>query len=666
MSKIQRIFVANRGEICRRIGLTASRLGISTVMISESERLPEFLSAVIADFIHVKDLTARSYLDMDRMIGYAKELKADSVHPGYGFLSENADFARAVIRAGMNWIGPNPDAIDQMASKAKAREIATRASVPCLPALEGIDVQKEKNLEQKLRSFADQQGFPLLIKAAYGGGGKGMRMVHQESELLVAAERAASEAVNAFGNGLIIVEPYVTAPRHVEVQIMADRHGDVRAIGDRDCSVQRRHQKIIEESPAPGLTAKTRQAMAEAAVELARRVGYDSAGTVEFLVDWSSKSRSSDLQKFYFLEMNTRLQVEHPVTEEVHRIDLVAAQIRVAQGEKMSSIPHRPVAEGHSIEIRVYAEDCESNFMPSPGYIHYFKPYQEAGLRWEIGVDSVDQVSANFDPMIAKLVATASDRESAIRLMVHGIENSSLIGPKNNLAYLREIFERTPFRTEPVTTGFIPEHQAKIIERMQAERAKLQTELKPSAEFIQDAVQLKSKSSSQSNELNLRTQDIFGSATSKTQQSQSPIEVWSSKLHPARANGQTVTGRAWVEDLRQSVRAVDFAVTTSIDGVYSGISCLSHNIDRFVPRRVASSGSLNQRNNDTSSPVPGKVVAILVKEGDSVQEAQTLFVLESMKMEFEVKAARAGVISKIHVHEKQQVESGTVLAAWES
>jgi acetyl/propionyl-CoA carboxylase alpha subunit len=665
MKPIKRIFVANRGEICRRIALTANRLGIETVMISDRRLLPEFLAPVISDFLYVENVTARTYLDMDGMIAAAKELAADAVHPGYGFLSENANFARAVLNAGMTWVGPNPDAIEKMASKARAREIATVAKVPCLPALEGIDVTKEPRLAEKLKAFAAEHGFPLLVKAAFGGGGKGMRMVHSADELLNAAERAASEAVNAFGNGLLIVEPYVTAPRHVEVQVLGDRHGQVWAVGDRDCSVQRRHQKIIEEAPAPGLTAKTREAMAAAAIEVSRRVGYDSAGTVEFLVDWSPKSRNAELQKFYFLEMNTRLQVEHPVTEEVHGLDLVEAQIRVAEGAVLSSMCMRPKPEGHSIEIRVYAEDCENNFLPSPGQIHYFRPFQEKGLRWELGVDRVDEVSPNFDPMIAKLVATGKDRSHALDLLIQAIEKTALIGPKHNLTYLREIFRRTSFREGAVTTGFISENQAEILAGIKREFDTLAVDYTP----ILPQIPRLSRSGGSSTQvatsaISARTMAIFGSASSRPEVGGGTAEIGHCGVF-VKNGATTVNGQLWTRVGSASRKAVHFAYTAGLDGTYVAISDLSHSFEHLERRQTIAAANVRANGTDLNAPVPGKVVAILVQPGVQVEEGQTVFVLESMKMEFEVKASRAGKLKEILVAERQQVDSGTTLAAWE-
>ena len=439
IQSIKRIFIANRGEIARRIAQTAKKLGIETVALTDKSVPPAYLADVVTKFVHVKEETTQVYLNPDLMIQYAKTSGADAIHPGFGFLSENAGFAEAVVKAGITWVGPRPGAIDAMASKATARNHAEKAKVPCLPGLNGLDLSHgESKALQELEQFASKAGFPLLIKAAYGGGGKGMRIVNKKEELAENARRAAAEAISSFGNGSLIVEKYLPAPRHVEVQVMADKHGNVCIFGDRDCSLQRRHQKILEEAPAPNIPADVRAAMHSAAQGLAGAVGYDNAGTVEFLLDETNRDHVS----FYFLEMNTRLQVEHTVTEEVFNVDLVEWQIRVARGEELPLEFKTLKPRGHSIEVRIYAEDPGTNFFPAPGPVRAFVPSFGRGVRWEIGMDTVDEISTRFDPMISKLVCTAGDRPQAMELVAQTLERTLFAGPSRRISDFERLISR--------------------------------------------------------------------------------------------------------------------------------------------------------------------------------------------------------------------------------
>ena len=669
MSMIKRIFVANRGEIARRIAVTARRLGIETAAIYDQATPPLYLAEAVDVLIPLRDAGPTDFLNMEKMIALAKAHGCNAIHPGYGFLSENTTFAQKVGDAGLIWIGPNPQAIDKMASKARARDIAVSSQVPCLPALEGLDIHKDPDAKAKLTQFAKTATFPLLVKAAYGGGGKGMRMVEKAEDLITAAERAASEAVNAFGNGLLIVEPYVTAPRHVEVQIIADKHGYVAAVGDRDCSVQRRHQKIIEESPAPDLTPDTRAAMAEAAVKLAKAVGYDSVGTIEFLVDWSPQFRNIPMQKFYFLEMNTRLQVDHPVTEEVHKIDLVEVQIVAASQGHVSKLPWKKSAEGHSVEVRVYAEDCAQNFLPAPGPIARFTPFHTKGVRWESGIDSVDVVTPKFDPMVAKLVATADSRPAALALMNRVLEGTVFHGPANNIEFLHAIMSKTPFVEGAVTTGFLKEQHQQIADTMTSRRSKCEKTLHSIIEheasgrgslFSGQASGLTNASASVED----ATMRVFG------KNADSPSDTANDKLVVYRAAPLTID--------RSSVQHVDFIYQTSKDSQslirtsvrstleQTTISASMNGVtlSRMDERETTASGKSGHHSSELTSPVPGKVVAVKVKSGDHVEAGTVLFVLESMKMEFEVKAGQSGTIDAVRVQLKEQVGAGATLASW--
>ena len=405
---MKKLFIANRGEIAARIAESAKKLGIQTATITAKDKTPIFLDGLIDNWIKVEDDSSQTYLNEDLMISLAKASGSEAIHPGFGFLSEKASFAKKVEESGLIWVGPSYKSIEEMASKAEAREIAAKAGVPLVPGLENI------TSNDQIIELGESAGYPLLIKAALGGGGKGMRVVESKEEILNSIDRARSEALNSFGDDKIIVEKYITNPRHVEVQVLADKHGNVAILGDRDCSVQRRHQKIVEEAPATHIHPETRKKMHQAAKQLAEKVNYVSAGTVEFLLDASVDD--SVEQKFYFLEMNTRLQVEHPVTEMIFGIDLVSWQLKISEGAKLTEEVLNAKPKGHSVEVRLYAENCLDNFFPAPGKIDFFKPSFKNHARWEIGLDMVDEISPNFDPMIAKQLV--STKQESLQLKV--------------------------------------------------------------------------------------------------------------------------------------------------------------------------------------------------------------------------------------------------------
>ncbi|HEY7800611.1 MAG TPA: acetyl-CoA carboxylase biotin carboxylase subunit, partial [Hyphomonadaceae bacterium] len=417
---VSTLLVANRGEIALRIMRTARRMGLRTVAV---------YSDADANAPHVKfaDDAVRigpgpvgeSYLSIENIIAAAKSSGATAIHPGYGFLSENAKFAKAVEKAGLTFVGPPPAAIDAMGDKARAKRKMIESGVPCVPGYEGED--------QSAKAFANaaaKVGYPVMIKAAAGGGGRGMRIVEKAGDLETALKTARSEAQNAFGNGDLILEKAIVRPRHVEIQVFADSHGAVIHLGERDCSVQRRHQKVIEEAPCPVMTPDLRERMGAAAVEAARAVDYVGAGTVEFLLDESDA--------FYFLEMNTRLQVEHPVTEMVTGIDLVALQLRVARGEALGIAQHDVTLNGHAIEVRLYAEDPEAGFLPSSGHVHLFHAPTDEGVRVDAGVETAGDVSAFYDPMLAKIVAHGATRDEARRRLISALSSTAVFGPRTN------------------------------------------------------------------------------------------------------------------------------------------------------------------------------------------------------------------------------------------
>ena len=675
----KRLFIANRGEIARRIALTARRLGIQTVILTDRQTLPKYLAGIVSHAVRVEQESPALYLDGAAMIRHAREAGCDSVHPGFGFLSEHAGFATMVVEAGLTWVGPKPAAIAAMASKASARDYAERAGVPCVKGISKFNVPTEINGDfAELEAFAREAGYPLLMKAAFGGGGKGMRVVQQHSELREAALRAASEAKSSFGDGSLICEQYLGAPRHIEVQILADRLGHVVAVGDRDCSLQRRHQKIIEEAPATGLTAATRRNLHAAAIALAQAVGYDSTGTVEFLIDWSDSARQGGAQRFYFLEMNTRLQVEHPVTEEVFGLDLVEWQLRVAAGEALPAAFAGLQPRGHSVEARLYTEDVDNGFFPAPGPVASFKPALGPGLRWEIGLDEVDEVTGRFDPMIAKLVATGPDRTAALARLADGLNRTFFAGPANNLELIGELVTHTAFATEPVTTQFLGTEIETILRRMKTRQQADVT----AAEQLLDALmagRLAPGAAVRGGNLASLTQQVF--QLRPTDRSQAYDQALQSsdvrpQLHcssyispgPGVMTGQAAvqSGDGVTHAADGSVQAFAYAMLTAGSDRTFWVSFGGCTVRRQVLQATRRQHGEQHKGSQATvtAPVPGRVIAVKVEARTPVAAGDTMFVLESMKMEFEVRATGAGELSEVHVKSNDQVTAGQLLAKW--
>ncbi|GEC79228.1 acetyl-CoA carboxylase biotin carboxylase subunit [Flavobacterium aquatile] len=443
MKKITKILVANRGEIAIRVMKTAKKMGIKTVAV---------FSTADRNALHVKyadeavcigeAASSQSYLRGDKIIEVCKELGVDAVHPGYGFLSENSAFAEACEKNNIIFIGPKSKAIEMMGSKLAAKEAVKHYNIPMVPGTEEAitDIEEAKKIATKI-------GFPILIKASAGGGGKGMRVVEKEEDFVSQMDRAISEATNAFGDGSVFIEKYVTKPRHIEIQIMADSYDNVLYIFERECSIQRRHQKVVEEAPSSILTPEKRKEMGEAAVKVARACDYLGAGTVEFLMD-------GDLN-FYFLEMNTRLQVEHPVTEMISGLDLVELQIKVAQGEVLDIKQEDLQIKGHAMELRVYAEDSMNDFLPNVGFLSTYKLPEGEGIRVDNGIEEGMDVPIYYDPMLSKLVTYGKTREESIELMIKAIDNYHVEGVATTLPFGKFVMEHEAFRSGDFDTGFV-------------------------------------------------------------------------------------------------------------------------------------------------------------------------------------------------------------------
>lgn len=443
---MKKILIANRGEIALRIMRTAKEMGISTVAIfSEADRNAVFVRYADEAVCVGPPASSESYLRGDYIIELSKKMKVDGIHPGYGFLSENADFARKVTDAGITLIGPSPEAMEVMGSKLAAKAAVKKYNIPLVPGTDEAvtDVSEAEKIAQEI-------GFPILVKASAGGGGKGMRIVEKVEDFREQMDRAVSEAISSFGDGAVFIERFVNSPRHIEIQILADMHGNVLYLFERECSIQRRHQKVIEEAPSSVLTPELRKQMGEAAVLVAKSCDYVGAGTVEFLLD--------EKLNFYFLEMNTRLQVEHPVTEQITGIDLVREQINIARGEKLSFTQDDLKIQGHSFEVRIYAEDPMNNFLPDIGNLKTYVRPQGLGIRVDDGFEEGMDIPIYYDPMIAKLITYGKDRETARQRMLRAIDEFEIVGVKTTLEFCKFALKHEAFVSGNFDTNFVKHH----------------------------------------------------------------------------------------------------------------------------------------------------------------------------------------------------------------
>ncbi|HKT31507.1 MAG TPA: acetyl/propionyl/methylcrotonyl-CoA carboxylase subunit alpha [Gammaproteobacteria bacterium] len=641
----KKILIANRGEIACRVMRTCRRLGIATVAVySDADR--HALHVQMADeTMHIGPAKAtESYLNMDRILDAAKQTRAEAIHPGYGFLSENAEFARRCKKAGSVFIGPSPESMDAMASKSAAVSLMEKAGVPVTPGYHGED-QSLKTLEVE----AKRVGFPLLIKPSAGGGGKGMHIVHAAGEFKEALETAKREARNAFGDDQVLLEKYIQQPRHIEFQVFGDTHGNVVHIFERECSLQRRFQKVVEETPSPFLDEAMRRKMGEAAVTAARAVDYVNAGTIEFIV---GADRS-----FHFMEMNTRLQVEHPVTEETTGLDLVEWQLRVACGEKLPLTQNQIKQHGHAIEVRLYAENADKGFLPVTGRIEAFATPEDGFARVDTGVRSGDEIGIFYDPMIAKISVSGKDREEAIGHLREALAHTAVFGMVTNLPLLRGIARHPDFGAGRYDTGFIERELKTLLKRATptppAIAAALASELAAddkktgpwksdgwrlgntpgrrlvlhAAGNIEHAIRVQGTSSAFSFSIGEALYEIRGAHFLQ--------DHWEFDL-----NGQPFHAAVWR-------RGEVFQV--ALDGEACNFTLASP----FAPKSVAHADTATH----PVSPMPGRVVAVHVKAGDNVQPGQSLLVLEGMKMEYTVKAAVAGRIENVLYKEGDMVDA---------
>jgi geranyl-CoA carboxylase alpha subunit len=640
------ILVANRGEIACRVMRTANAEGYRTVAVySEADTNALHVDLASETVCIGEPPVNASYLDAQKILDAAKKTGAEAIHPGYGFLSENADFAQACADAGLTFIGPPPEAIRVMGDKAEAKRLMRKANVPCVPGYED-EAQDDKTLKAE----AEKIGFPVLLKAAAGGGGRGMRTVRDAKDMDAALNMARSEAKNAFGSDTLIIEKLVENARHVEIQVLADRHGNCIHLGERDCSVQRRHQKIVEESPCPVMTEELREAMGTAAVNAAKAVNYTNAGTVEFLL--------AEDGKFYFLEMNTRLQVEHPVTELVTGLDLVALQIAVAQGEALPLMQADVNLKGHAIEVRLYAEDPAQDFAPQIGTIHTWEPATGAGVRVDHGLKHSAEVSPFYDAMVAKIIAWGASREEARNRVLAAVRNTVILGVQTNDALLQDVLKHETFAAGDARTNFI--EQSGVLE-VETSKPTLYRMLVAAAILIEREAQGVPAS--------MKGWRSTGPATY-------PVKLgWKDD---AQWLNVAMTGSSYTLEVEEEsaalqvdafgdgfIRVHDEGHTTmaryAMDGndlyvEYDG------RVDHFTDLTYAPPElEAGAADGVLKAPIVGTVVAVNVKEGDAVKKDDVLVQMEAMKMVNHITAPFDATVESVSVSEGDQLKAGAVL-----
>jgi len=615
------LLIANRGEIARRIIRTAKRMGVRTVAVySEADAAALHVREANEAVLIGPPPARESYLAGERIIAVARASGADAIHPGYGFLSENADFAQAVAEVGLIWVGPPPSAIRAMGLKDAAKALMTKAGVPVTPGYHGPDQS-----EARLAREAQAVGFPVLIKAVAGGGGKGMRKVERAEDFPAALASARREAAGAFGDERVLIEKYVSRPRHIEVQVFGDSHGNAVHLFERDCSLQRRHQKVIEEAPAPGMDEVTRAVVCDAAVRAAKAVAYEGAGTVEFIADASEGLRPD---RIWFMEMNTRLQVEHPVTEMITGLDLVEWQLRVAAGEPLPLSQERILRRGHAIEARLYAENPTAGFLPSTGPLTHFALPED--VRIETGVEQGGAVTPFYDPMIAKLIAFAPKREAAALKLADACRHVEVWPVKTNAGFLARALAHPDFIAGAVDTGFIEARQKVLIPAAG-----------PSAQVQRAAGRAVLESKRDATPWTALTGFRLNAPPSLVVRLQSGDTHYAVEAEPS-------------EDGPHAIMQGDEFVVFEAGEAFS-----------FIQPRSAQAGAASAGDGAVRSPMPGKIVSVQVQAGEIVRKGQALVIVEAMKMEHTLTAPFDGLLAALSVKTGDQVSEGAVLARLE-
>ena len=638
------VLIANRGEIACRIARTARRLGLRSIAVY-SEADSEALHVRLCD--EACNIgpppAAQSYLAIDKLIAAARKAGAECIHPGYGFLSENADFAQACLDAKIVFVGPPPQAIRAMGLKDRAKMAMEKAGVPVVPGYHG-EMQEPKFLKQK----AYEIGYPVLIKAVAGGGGKGMRRVERHADFDAALAAAQREAKAAFGNAQVLIEKYVASPRHIELQIFADRQGNAIHLGERDCSLQRRHQKVLEEAPAPGMGADLRAAMGAAAVTAAKAVGYVGAGTVEFIADGANGLKAGG---FWFMEMNTRLQVEHPVTEMITGLDLVEWQFRVAAGEKLPLTQQQVRFNGYAVEARLYAEDPQHGFLPSTGRLIELQLPHAEGVRVDSGVEKGSEVTAFYDPMIAKVIAHGKTRAEALDRLADALDQTIVIGPRSNAGFLAALCRAAAFRKGDFDTGFIDRNLGVLGAVPQ--------------ELDLSAVALGAQE--------LLAQEQTRLASSQEREPETPVSPWDSTdafqisgqrrlALPVLADGQPVVAQV-ICGPHGTVLTID-GMSAALDAKALGNDGVVYVLRRGRQTKVAlrdlvlDEAGDQDRSGLVRAPMHGKVLAVLVGQGERINRGQRVAIIEAMKMEHTLVSPIDGIVAEILVSVDAQVSEG--------
>ncbi len=656
------VLIANRGEIACRVARTCRRLGLRTVAVYSDADHDALHVTACDEAWHLGPPPAReSYLVIDKIIAAAKATGAGAIHPGYGFLSENAAFAERCAKEGIVFIGPPADAIRAMGSKSAAKGIMEQAGVPLVPGYHGDNQDPAFLAEQAVRI-----GYPVLIKASAGGGGKGMRLVEADYEFDTQLSAAQREARNAFGDDRVLIERYLTRPRHIEVQVFADGHGNVVHLNERDCSVQRRHQKVLEEAPAPGLSDDQRAKMGQAAVDAARAIGYRGAGTVEFIADDAAS-------EFFFMEMNTRLQVEHPVTEMITGQDLVEWQLLVAAGEPLPLAQEAIGIDGHAFEARIYAEDPARDFLPATGtLVHLQTPHENAHVRIDTGVRQGDAVSVYYDPMIAKLIVWDRDRNHALARLRTALAAYRVAGITTNLPFLRRLAAHPAFARAEVHTGFIAEHQEVL--------------LPATADAPPQVLALAALSELERVECAARARAAAGFDPWSPWHAVSGWRLNDDNHHTIRfLDGETVRAvlvhyrpdhyRMEIDDHTLIVRSADGHAVLDGHRVPLNVARIGEELTIFDPSGeyrlkhfdpVAEAMEAETDTGGLTAPMPGTVVAVHVAAGDSVAKGQALIILEAMKMEHTINAPRDGVVKEVRFAVGDSVQDGVDLLVIEA
>ncbi|MFN3437298.1 MAG: acetyl/propionyl/methylcrotonyl-CoA carboxylase subunit alpha [Acidovorax sp.] len=664
----KKILIANRGEIACRVAATAKRLGVKTVAVYSDADANAKHVAVCDEAVHIGGSAPKeSYLRWERIIEAAQATGAQAIHPGYGFLSENEDFAKACAEAGLVFIGPPPSAIKDMGLKAESKQLMEKAGVPLVPGYHGSD-QDPALLQRE----ADRIGYPVLIKASAGGGGKGMRAVDKSEDFAAALESCKREAINSFGDDAVLVEKYVLRPRHIEIQVFGDTQGNCVYLFERDCSVQRRHQKVLEEAPAPGMTPELRKQMGEAAVAAARAVKYVGAGTVEFIVEQPGGYAKPEDMKFYFMEMNTRLQVEHPVTEAITGLDLVEWQLRVASGEPLPLRQDELRITGHAIEARICAENPDNNFLPATGSLNVYAlpecvTFERGSVRVDSGVRQGDAISPFYDSMVAKLIVHGDTREQALARLDEALAQTHIVGLATNVQFLRRVARTDAFTNAQLDTALIPREQAVLFHQepvglpLAAAAAVAQTLLRERASEGVDPFSRRDGFHTHG-VVQRRFEFEFGGEHAK---------AWLTYerggcLHLAVGEGDAAVAGPLVFSARADGIELQFAGQRTRAAVYA-----QGEVDHvFTPLGatqitaidlLAHAGEAAAEGGRLTAPMPGKVVSFAVKAGDTVTKGQPLAVMEAMKMEHTIAAPTDGVVQELLYAPGDQVTEGSEL-----